>query len=136
MTKILPVCVLVTLGLGLDAQSQPPAAVTRHVFVEPMGDDHEAFRFRKLLSDGLARNGFSIARERGEADVVLATTLSTPVVGGETRAYASADVRRHDGTVLWRAEFPDNDGWRQSRGRDAVTKLAEEIVAALQRRSS
>lgn len=130
------VCVLVMMGLGAghDRVLQPAAPGIR-IQVEPMGTDHEAVYFARLLRDQLARAGFQPS-DLPKEHLRLVTTLSTPVVGGETRAYATAELRAADGRVLWSDEFPRSDGWRQARGRDALRKLAEEIVTAVERRPS
>lgn len=129
-------CAVVTLGIGVNGQARPSATEPVKVYVEPMGQDHEAFRFRKLISDHLARLGFTVASEAGAADLVLITTLSTPVIDGETQAYASVEVRGPDRKVLWTGEFPASEGWVQTKAREAVTKLAHEIAVAVQRRPS
>lgn len=129
------VFVLVAMSLGSGRQTTPPELLSTPIFVEPMGTDHEAVYFRRLLTDHLRRAGRATA-DTPTSQLVLATTLSTPVVSGETRAYATAELRAADGRVLWSSEFPANDGWRQARGRDALTKLAEEIATALARRPS
>ena len=127
---------LLIVSVGAAPQAQPPTFAARVIHVEPMGQDHEAFRFRKLIADHLAQRGFTIAADAGRADLILVTTLSTPVIGGETRAFASAELRRRDGSAVWAVDFPANDGWRQARGREAIPKLAEEIAAAVHGRSS
>jgi hypothetical protein len=135
MTKMLSVLVLVAMSFGGGDQPAPPGSIATQIFVEPMGTDHEAVYFRKLLSDHLRRAGLATA-DTPSSPLVLVTTLSTPVVGGETRAYATAELRAGDGRVQWSTEFPKSDGWRQARGRDALTKLAEEIATAVARRPS
>lgn len=127
---------LLVVSVGAGPHAQPVGSTGRVIHVEPMGQDHEAFRFRKLMADHLAQRGFTVAAEADRADLILVTTLSTPVVGGETRAYASAELRRRDGTAVWTSDFPANAGWRQARGRDATPRLAEEIAAAVHDRSS
>jgi hypothetical protein len=136
MIKIVALSLLVTLGLGASHQARPPAGVGRQVYIEPMGQDHEAVRFRKLMTDHLVRSGFSIASDAAGAELILSTTLSTPVVSGETRAYASAEVRTRDGNVSWTGDFPAREGWVQTKAREAVAKLAEEIARAVSERSS
>ena len=136
MTKMFSVFVLVAMGLAAGqerATLSGQGARDVRIHAEPMGTDHEAVYFQKLLNDHLARGGYA-ASDRATQKLLLVTTLSTPVVGGETRAYATAELRAPDGRVLWSGEFPENDGWRQARGRDAIRKLAEEIVAAVARR--
>jgi hypothetical protein len=134
MTKMFSVCMLVVLGLGAEQARLPqPASPGVRIHVEPMGTDHEAVYFAKLLSDHLGRAGYQPSEKTTE-DLRLVTTLSTPVIGGETRAFATVELRAGDGRVLWSGEFPENDGWRQPRGRDALRKLAEEIVTAVPRR--
>lgn len=122
MTKMFSLVVLIAMGLGTGQV---------RIDVQPMGTDHEAMYFQKLLTDHLARSGY-----QPKQPLVLVTTLSTPVVGGETRAYATAEVRAADGREVWSDEFPKSDGWRQARGRDALRKLAEEIVSAVVRQPS
>ena len=140
MVKTLAVCMFLTLGVGTGGQATTPAddtrQVTRQVYVKPMGNDHEAVRFRKLMSDHLIKLGHAVTSDAATADLVLETTLSTPVVSGETRAYASAEVRNREGKIIWTGEFPASEGWVQTKARDAVRKLAEEIAAALVRRST
>jgi hypothetical protein len=129
------VLVLVAMSLGSGDQATPQGSIATQIFVEPMGTDHEAVYFRRLLIDHLRRAGLATA-ETPTSPQVLVTTLSTPVVGGETRAYATAELRAPDGRVLWSGEFPKSDGWRQARGREALTKLAEEVAMAVARRPS
>ena len=135
MTKMFSVLVLIAMSLGSGQQPAPSGATSNQIFVEAMGTDHEAVYFRKLLNDQLARAGYGGA-DTPKAQFVLVTTLSTPVIGGETRAFATAELRAADGRMLWSDEFPKNDGWRQARGRDALRKLAEEVAAAVARRPS
>jgi len=127
---------LLIVSVSAGSYAQPAHSSARVIHVEPMGQDHEAFRFRKLIANHLAQRGFTIAADAGHADLILVTTLSTPVIGGETRAYASAELRRRDDSAVWAIDFPANDGWRQARGREATAKLAEEIAAAVHDRSS
>ena len=129
--------VLVLVAMSISGGDQPTSsgASAPQIFVEAMGTDHEAVYFRKLLTDHLQRAGLATTDSQA-SPLVLVTTLSTPVVGGETRAYATAELRASDGRVQWSSEFPKSDGWRQARGRDALTKLAEEIATAVARRPS
>lgn len=135
MTKTFPVFALIAMTLGGGQQLALPGSPPNQIFVEPMGTDHEAMYFRKLLNGHLTRAGYGGLDAPG-SPLVLMTRFSMPVIGGETRAFATAELRAADGRVLWSDEFPKSDGWRQARGRDALRKLAEEIAAAVARRPS
>jgi hypothetical protein len=135
MTRLCCVFVLVTIGLGAQERVAPPGQTAMRIEAEALGTDHEAVYFQKLLNEQLARAGYA-PPDVSRRSLTLMTTLSTPVVGGETRAYASAELRAADGRVVWSDDFPKDDGWRQARGRDALRKLAEEIAAAVARRPS
>ncbi len=120
---------LLTTAVLSAGQGAPPVTASGKIYVEPMGQDHEALRFRKLLSDGLSKAGLPIVKEAAEADLVLSSTLSTPVVSGDSRALASVALTNRQGQTIWDGEFPSSKRWPS--GRDYVKRLAEEIVAAL-----
>lgn len=112
-------------------QSSVPLAGVQRVHVRPAGQDHEAIRFRKLLSDELRNVGLEIAADERDADAVLSSTLSTPVVDGHSRAYAEVELTDQRGQRLWGGDFPSRRRWPS--GTDYVRKLAEEIAGALKK---
>src|ERR671911_3178457 len=107
MTKTLSVIALALIALGSGRQPTLPGSIGTQIVAEPMGTDHEAVYFHKLLNDHLTRAGYA-GPDRPKERLVLVTTLSTPVVGGETRAYATAELRTSDGRVLWTDDFPQS----------------------------
>jgi len=134
MSVILATVVLVCAGsmaAGPQSSSPSPLAGVHNVHVKPAGQDHEAIRFRKLLSDELRKAGLQIAAEERDADAVLSSTLSTPVVDGHSRAYAEVELADQRGQRLWGGDFPSRRRWPS--GADYVRKLAEEIASALKK---
>jgi hypothetical protein len=61
MTKMFSVLVLVAMSLGSGDQATPQGSIATQIFVEPMGTDHEAVYFRRLLIDHLRRAGLATA---------------------------------------------------------------------------
>lgn len=123
-------CLALVLAADTPAfQTSSPVVNARRIYVAPMGQDHEAMRFRKLLSEGLVKQGFTIVVDQRDADATLATTLSTPVVEGHTRAYSEVALEDATGRRIWGGDFPTRKRWPS--GADYVRKLADEIVSAL-----
>lgn len=132
MPPTVGVCLLLAVAATGAAKTQAVASLAgiRSIYVEPMGQDHEAVRFRKLLSDELTKAGFTIVADADDgADAVLSSMLSTPVVDGHSRAYAEVELTRRNGPRVWGGDFPSRRRWPS--GQDYVKKLAEEVAGAL-----
>ncbi|MBI1874499.1 MAG: hypothetical protein HYS05_11540 [Acidobacteria bacterium] len=120
---------LFVVAVSLGPQTPSPIAPIQKIHVMPVGQDHEAVRFRKLLVDDLLKAGFAVVADERDADAILSGTLTTPVVDGHSRAYAEMELMDRNGRRVWGRNFPSRRRWPS--GQDYVRKLAEEIAAAM-----
>jgi hypothetical protein len=113
MTSLL-VCILLAMpGTPNDSQTAHALFDVHRIYVDFLGHDDEAVRFRSLLKQELTRAGFTIEDDSAKADAVLGGTLSVRVIDGYSRAFADVALRASDGVTIWRGAF----GPRFLRGR-------------------
>jgi hypothetical protein len=108
------ICILIAMpGTANDSQPVHALSDVHLIYVDSMGHDDEAVRFRSLLKQELTHAGFTIEDNSAKADSVLGGTLSVRVVAGYSRAFADVALRASDGATIWQGRF----GPRFLRGR-------------------
>jgi hypothetical protein len=100
-------------GTSNDSQTAHALSNVHRIYLDSMGHDDEAVRFRSLLKQELTHAGFTVEDDSAKADSVLSGTLSVRVVAGYSRAFADVALRASDGATIWRGAF----GPRFLRGR-------------------
>lgn len=125
------ICML--LAMPAAANNPAPAhalSEVHHIYVDSMGHDDEAVRFRGLLKQELTRAGFTIEDDSAKADAVLSGTISIRVLAGYSRAFSDVTLRASDGAALWQdASRPRF--WHGHQSGDDVKDRATDIADKL-----
>jgi len=96
-----------TLQVAADstAQGEPRLHEVHSIYVGNMGDDDEAERFRLLLEEQLAKQGFAIVEAREKADGILSGALSVRVHRNSSTARAYVILHTLQGQKVWGRDF-------------------------------
>jgi hypothetical protein len=113
MTSLIVCILLATPSAANDSQQTHALSDIHRIYVDSLGHDDEAVRFRSLLKQELTLAGFTIEDDSAKADAVLSGTLSVRVIDGYSRAFADVALRTSDGATIWQGRF----GPRFLRGR-------------------
>ena len=92
-------------GASKSVQSAHTLTEVHHIYVDSIGHDDEAVRFRSLLNQEPTPASFIIEDDSAEADAVLSGTFSVRVLAGCSRAYADVAARASDGATIWQSDF-------------------------------
>ncbi len=129
------ICLLaLTLEAVAGIQKVDSLADVHRIYVSAVGHDDETVRFRNLLEQDLAQEGFTIVEDASSADAVLSGVLSVRVLGGHSKAYASMSLKAADGSELWSGNFKE-PFWRITFSGDAVKVRARDIAKKLHKDS-
>jgi hypothetical protein len=105
MTNLLVGILLAMPGTANDLPPAHALSDVHRIYVDSMGHDDEAVRFRGLLKQDLTHAGFAIEDDSAKADAVLSGTLSVRVEAGYSWAYADVALRASDGATIWQGSF-------------------------------
>jgi hypothetical protein len=130
MTSLLILMMFATQGTANDSQRTHALVDVHNIYVDSMGHDDEAVRFRSLLKQELTRAGFTVEDDAAKADAVLGGTFSVRVVAGYSRSYADVALRESDGATIWQGDFGPRF-WRGRKGGDDVKNCAGDIADKL-----
>ena len=123
------ICMLLTMPAK--ANDSPPVhslSEVHHMYVDSMGHDDEAARFRGLVKQELTRAGFTIEDNSAKADAILSGTISIRVLAGYSRAFSDVTLRASDGAALWQSAFRPRF-WHGKQSGDDVKDRATDIAA-------
>ena len=102
------------------------------IYVDSLGHDDEAVRFRRVLVENLAAAGFVVVDNRQTSDGVITGFLSLWVHHGSTHASATLALDAPDGRRLWDGEFKERF-FSFTLSSDAVKVRAKDVVKRLQK---
>src|ERR1700687_3524254 len=132
MTSLL-ICILLAVpATAKDSQPAHALSDVHHIYIDSMGKDDEAVRFRTLLKQELSHAGFTIEDDAAKADAGMSGTLSVRVLAGYARAYADVALRASDGGTIWQGDFGPTF-LRGRKGDDEVKNCAGNIADKLLR---
>lgn len=117
MRNLIAPALLVGLWLGtpiISAQTHPPISPTalhlvQKIHIGELGTSDEAARFRLLLEDKLAQQGFTVVDTPEKADAVLSGALSVSTVGiygGMSDVSVTLRLYTLSGERLWGINLP------------------------------
>jgi hypothetical protein len=125
------ICFLLAMPATVnDAQPAHALSDVHHIYIDSMGKDDEAVRFRSLLKQELTHAGFTVEDDSAKADAVMRGTLSVRVLAGYSRAYADVALRASDGGTIWQGDFGPTF-LRGRKGDDEVKNCAGNIADKL-----
>lgn len=118
---------------GLVSPSQPAHSLSdvHRIYVDSMGHDDEAARFRTLLKQELTHAGFTVEDDSAKADAALSGAFSVRVLAGYSKAYADLALRASDGTTIWAGKFGPRGFFRGHKGPDDIKNRASDIADKL-----
>jgi hypothetical protein len=130
LTRLL-ICILLSMpGTANDPQPSHALSDVHRIYVDSMGQDDEAVRFRSSLKQELTHAGFTIEADSAKANAVLSGTLSVRVLAGYSRAFADVALRASDGATIWQGRFGPRF-MRGRRGDDDIKNRAGDIADKL-----
>jgi hypothetical protein len=125
------ICFLLAMPATMnDALPSHALSDVHRIYLDSMGKDDEAVRFRSLLKQELTHAGFAVEDDSAKADAVMSGTLSVRVLAGYSRAYADVTLRASDGGTIWQGDFGPTF-LRGRKGDDEVKNCAGNIADKL-----
>jgi hypothetical protein len=118
---------------GGPAEGAASLGRVKKIFVGDMGDDEEAERFRLLVEEALAAEGFTVVADAVVADAVLTGALSVRDYDKKSEARAFVRLVAPSGTRLWGRDFGHRRAVNPFSRKEPTRRRAEEIAEALHR---
>ena len=104
---VLAAIVGLTFSVWADSTAQDESKLheIHRIYVGNMGSDDEAYRFRLLLEEQVAKKGFAIVDSAEKADGILSGALSVRVHRNNSTARAYVTLHTRNGQKLWGRDF-------------------------------
>jgi hypothetical protein len=123
--------VLTLAPVGATSQNPSTLGGIHRIYVDSMGGNDAAARFRALLGEELSKAGFLVGSTPSAADARLSGVLSTKkALHGHIRAYATVELMTPAGSQIWGGEFHE-PRFRWTWSNDAVAVRARDIAKKL-----
>ena len=119
----------VLMAASVHSADRSALAAVHRIYVDSMGHDEEAVRFRDLLRKDLAAAGFFVVDDPRHTDATLSGFVSIRVRHGYAKAYSTVTLTTADGRLIWGGDF--GPAFRQSLSSDTVMLRSKDIAMRL-----
>jgi hypothetical protein len=116
---------LIGIATGLAQYHPADLANVQRVYVDKLGNNDDAERFRSQLASELGRQGFTPSEQADGADAVIKGTFSFRDFGNKSGAAANLRVVNPDGKELWTISCNDP---KPDRANESAQWVAHEVA--------
>ena len=118
---------LIAVATGLAQYSLPSMATVQRVFVDKLGNNDDAERFRSQLAGELGRQGFTAWNQAEGADAMVKGTFSFRDFGARTGAAANLRIVSPDNKELWALSLSDPKSDRKESSQWVAQEVAKKM---------
>ncbi len=118
---------LIAIATGLAQYGLPSMATVQRLFVDKLGNNDDAERFRSQLATELGRQGFTAWNQAEGADAIIKGTFSFRDFGARTGAAANLRIVSPDDKEIWGLSLSDPKPDRKESSQWVAQEVAKKM---------